>query len=150
MQLSPFLTVFPLFRSPSALRLREPTELLRRGATLGLRIDKYRALIMSRALCAATQQHGAVACTIRRPWRSICSSPCDSKLRLRISFHCPFIYDLSENIRHRINIINAMLWVIFRWRTRKSPLHGNPNLLIVNELTGKGLWQSYSLNRLTA
>ena len=33
------------------------------GATLGLRIDKYRALIMSRALCAATQQHGAVACT---------------------------------------------------------------------------------------
>ena len=31
MQLSPFLTVFPLFRSPSALRLREPTELLRRG-----------------------------------------------------------------------------------------------------------------------
>ena len=37
------------------------------GATLGLRIDKYRALIMSRALCAASQQHGAVACTIRRP-----------------------------------------------------------------------------------
>ena len=31
MQLSPFLTVFPLFRYPSALRLREPTELLRRG-----------------------------------------------------------------------------------------------------------------------
>ena len=33
------------------------------GATLGLRIDKYRSLVMSRALCAATQQHGAVACT---------------------------------------------------------------------------------------
>ena len=31
MQLSPFLTVFPLFRSPSALRLSAPTELLRRG-----------------------------------------------------------------------------------------------------------------------
>ena len=31
MQLSPFLTVFPLFRSPSALRLREPTEPLRGG-----------------------------------------------------------------------------------------------------------------------
>ena len=31
MQLSPFLTMFPLFRSPSALSLREPTELLRRG-----------------------------------------------------------------------------------------------------------------------
>ena len=31
MQLSPFLTVFPLVRSPSALRLREPTEPLRGG-----------------------------------------------------------------------------------------------------------------------
>ena len=46
MQLSPFLTVFPLFRSPSALRLREPTEPLRGGDTLGTRIDKYRSLVM--------------------------------------------------------------------------------------------------------
>ena len=36
------------------------------GATLGLRIDKYRSLVMSRALCAATQQHGAVARTTHK------------------------------------------------------------------------------------
>ena len=54
---------FPYRRSPSALRLGEPTATAERGTTLGLRIDKYRTLIMSRALCAASQQHGAVACT---------------------------------------------------------------------------------------
>ena len=52
---------FPYRRSPSALCLREPTATAERGTTLGTRINMYRTLIMSRALCAATQQNGAVA-----------------------------------------------------------------------------------------
>ena len=45
MQFSPSSCVSPI-PFPSASCLREPTELLRRGATLGTRINKYRALIM--------------------------------------------------------------------------------------------------------
>ena len=100
-----------------------------RGDTLGTRIKRDNSLIIPRALCAATQQNGAVACTIRQPRRSICSPPCGS---------C-YVFEVAHTVyKNAKTVYKNAKTALNRCITRKHPEVANPTYICVRDLRSSG------------